>query len=203
MDALDYILVPIGVIVLVLYHIYLFLRIKYHPLATVIGFNNSTREAWVSSIREEKKDILAVQSLRNSLMGSSLLATASILVSTTMAAFTLSYNDSPLKHTKNIKLFIIIFIFQLAFFSFMQSIRYINHTNFLINIPSEKSPYVTISYVNSSLSKGMNAYTIGCRFFLLTFVFTLWLFGPIPMLASCLVLTSILFLTDRSGIQPQ
>jgi len=40
---LDFILVPIGAVMFISYHIFLLVRVKKSPLNTVIGYNHFTR----------------------------------------------------------------------------------------------------------------------------------------------------------------
>ena len=51
---LDAVLVPLGLSVLLAYHVYLLYVIRRHPLQTVIGANNVNRRAWVRSIMKVK-----------------------------------------------------------------------------------------------------------------------------------------------------
>lgn len=47
---LDYILVPFGVMVLCVYHVWLLFTIKRRPTRTVIGINAQSRHQWVFSM---------------------------------------------------------------------------------------------------------------------------------------------------------
>ena len=89
----DWILASCTFVLFLAYHLYLFIRVRYWPLSTVIGVNHLTRRCWVEDImlRNNGKDgILAVQSLRNGIMASSLLASTSILLASTLAGFAAS-----------------------------------------------------------------------------------------------------------------
>jgi len=46
----DYLLVPLGVLVLGIYHVWLLFTIIRHPSHTVIGLNAQSRYQWVLSI---------------------------------------------------------------------------------------------------------------------------------------------------------
>ncbi|KAF7843969.1 plant/F12B17-70 protein [Senna tora] len=61
--------------------------VQNQPHRTIIGINASARRNWVSSMMKDndKKNILVVQSLRNTIMGSTLMATTSILLCTGLA----------------------------------------------------------------------------------------------------------------------
>lgn len=47
---LDRVLVPLGMILLVAYHVHLWFLVKFHPDRTVIGVNHLNRQAWVNNI---------------------------------------------------------------------------------------------------------------------------------------------------------
>ncbi|CAI9289198.1 unnamed protein product [Lactuca saligna] len=79
---LDMILVPLSFMITIGYHLWLWQKVRTKPLSTIIGTNNYGRRLWVSTIMKdnEKKNILAVQTLRNTIMGATLMATTSILL---------------------------------------------------------------------------------------------------------------------------
>lgn len=54
--------------------------VRTKPLETSIGLTNRLRWGWVETVMEEKRDLLAVQTLRNWVMAASFLASAAILV---------------------------------------------------------------------------------------------------------------------------
>ena len=72
--------VPAIVLILV-YHWYLYRKVKKYPLTTAIGVTNHARQMWVHEVIQDKRDILAVQTLRNQLMASTFLASTAILLS--------------------------------------------------------------------------------------------------------------------------
>lgn len=48
--VLDMVLVPSGVLMMAAYHVYLWLKVKYHPETTIIGINHLNRQEWVNNI---------------------------------------------------------------------------------------------------------------------------------------------------------
>lgn len=63
------------------YHMHLYLKIHRAPLTTAIGITNHARHMWVEAIIRDKRDILAVQTLRNQVMAATFLASTAILIS--------------------------------------------------------------------------------------------------------------------------
>ncbi|KAK2972815.1 hypothetical protein RJ640_028343, partial [Escallonia rubra] len=82
-QILDYVLVPSGLALMVSYHIWLLYQILNHPTRTVVGINAINRGFWVRAMMEEapKNGVLAVQTLRNNIMASTVLASTAITLS--------------------------------------------------------------------------------------------------------------------------
>ncbi|KAG6554655.1 hypothetical protein Mapa_003673 [Marchantia paleacea] len=158
----------------------------------------------------EKRNILAVQTLRNSIMGSTLLATTAILLSSAVAAFLASSYDVKQRISSSVlgsqsavslggKYMVLLSGFLSAFLCYVQSVRYTNHVNFNINLPDKS---VTPDYVADVLERAANFHTIGTRAFYMTIPLLLWLFGPIPFFASTIVLVPTWYHLD-SAIEPE
>ncbi|KAJ7965207.1 DUF599 domain-containing protein [Quillaja saponaria] len=94
--SIDYILVPSGLFVMVTYHMWLLYRIVKQPTKTVIGLNAINRRFWVQAMMEDvsKNGVLAVQSLRNNIMASTLLASTAIMLSSLIAVLMTSGNQT-------------------------------------------------------------------------------------------------------------
>lgn len=71
----------ISVLILILYHLFLRYKIWKKPAYTVQAVNILARTAWVESIMQGTgKEILAVQTLRNSTMAATFLASTAVLL---------------------------------------------------------------------------------------------------------------------------
>lgn len=51
-EELDYVLVPLGLAVMAVYHAWLLLRVRRRPATTVIGVNAINRRIWVRHVME-------------------------------------------------------------------------------------------------------------------------------------------------------
>ena len=71
---------PLALALLVLYHVYLYRKVKVAPLATAIGTADAVRSRWVDDVIARQRDILAVQTLRNWTMAATFLASTAILI---------------------------------------------------------------------------------------------------------------------------
>ncbi|EFJ08076.1 hypothetical protein SELMODRAFT_132501 [Selaginella moellendorffii] len=209
-------LVPLGFATLATYHGYFLYIYKTQPLLTVIGANHVGRRAWVRSMMAdvEKKGVLAVQSLRNSMMGSILWASVAILLCSGSVAFiNTSYSYGIRKPvfesfgggktkqdetTMSIKVTLLLGCFMVCFFCCMQSVRFLNQVSFFINTPGEEilSKFVTPEYVASLFEKACNFQAAGSRSFYFTIPLILWILGPVPLAMACFVIIPFLYHLD-------
>ncbi|KAJ8758626.1 hypothetical protein K2173_000347 [Erythroxylum novogranatense] len=192
---LDATLVPLGFTINMAYHAWLWHKVRVQPLSTIIGTNASGRRNWVSAIMKEndKKNILGVQSFRNLIMGSTLMATTSMLLSTGLAAILSSTYSvkQPLKDTifggrgefmVEFKYVTLLTIFLFSFFCHSLSIKFVNEVGILINSPQDSTSIViTPGYVSELLEKGFLLNTVGNRLFYTAMPLLLWIFGPVPV----------------------
>ncbi|KGN62846.1 uncharacterized protein LOC101209677 [Cucumis sativus] len=206
---LDLILVPTGFILMMCYHLGLWYKVRTQPFTTIIGINTSGRRLWVSSIIKDidKKNILAVQTLRNAIMGSTLMATTSILISCGLAAILSStysikkpLNDSVFgahgEFMLSLKYVSILTIFLFSFLCHSLSIRFINQVNVLINTPQEPMSPVTPKYLSELFEKGCILNTVGNRLFYTAVPLLLWIFGPVLVFLCYLSLLPLLYNLD-------
>lgn len=196
-------------LVLTIYHLYWLLQVKRQPLRTYLGITKHLRRMWVESIMRERRDILAVQTLRNWIMASSFLASTAILIG--LGLFGLVFKPEhvselpfditlvflKLKILFLVKVMLLILHFFFAFFSFTLAMRYFNHVNFMINVPLDCDPLLNTDYVAHILNLGNIHYTLGMRAYYLAAVVALWLFGPEWMFAGALFLVIILYRQDH------
>lgn len=213
LQLLDYVLVPCGMLILVTYHIWLLYRIVKHPTKTVIGINTINRRFWVGAMMEDasKNGVLAVQTLRNNIMASTLLASTAITLSSLIAVLmTSSSGDRSTWFVFgdrsdlffSIKFFLILVCFFVAFLLNVQSIRYYSHASILINVPFKKMSsnvhhhQLTAEYVSRTVNSGSYFWSLGLRAFYFSFPLFLWIFGPIPMFLTCFLLVVVLYFLD-------
>lgn len=199
-----------SVLLVVAYHLFLRRKIRKDPTYTVQAINRIARTAWVESIMHGKKDILAVQTLRNSTMAATFLASTAILL--IIGVLTLSeggkleaawhaLNTVGAKHPELwiVKLMFLLLDLFVAFFSFAMSIRVFNHVGYMINVPlGLNHKMISPAHVALHLNRAGGFYSIGMRayYFLVPLVF--WLFGPYFMLASAIALLLALYRIDRA-----
>ncbi|XAR71559.1 hypothetical protein NMG60_11017896 [Bertholletia excelsa] len=195
-DFLDYTLVPSGLLILGAYHAWLLHRIVHHSSTTVIGLNAINRRFWVRAMMQDSKNgILAVQTLRNNIMASTVLASTAIMLSSVIAVLMSNAGGG----NSAGRFFGILVCFLGGFLLTVQSIRYYSHAGMLINVPVDQrcqSHRLSVEYVERTLNKASYFWSMGLRAFYFSFPLFLWIFGPIPMFISCPVLVLLLYFLD-------
>ena len=158
----------------------------------------------------EKRDILAVQTLRNWIMAASFLASTAILIALgTVNIAIWPERISALSHALNLlgsrnetfwvfKILLLILDFFFAFFNFTLAIRYFNHVNFGVNVPEKEGSLATHDLMTEVINRGSLHYTMGMRGYYLAIPFALWLFGPTWFLLGTVFLIWVLFKLDRT-----
>lgn len=208
--AYDAISFFVSTTLIIAYHLYLHGKVKQDRTYTVQAVNMIARTAWVETIMRDKKDILAVQTLRNSTMAATFLASTSVLMIIGILTLSEGNKMEATWHALNVvntqsselwlvKLICLLMDMLVAFFSFSMSIRIFNHVGYLINVPLElKHKMITPTHVATHLNRAGKFYSIGMRayYFIVPLVF--WLFGPHFMFASTIALLLVLYRIDRA-----
>ncbi|KAL6857021.1 hypothetical protein ACP4OV_018403 [Aristida adscensionis] len=216
-EELDYVLVPLGLAVMAGYHAWLLLRVRRRPATTVIGVNAINRSVWVRHIMEEasgKHAVLAVQTIRNNIMASTLLASTAITLSSLIAVLMSSGGGGGLlpgaplvvgatgAPALSAKFFAILVCFLVAFLLNVQSIRYYSHASVLVNVPPASDAAAArrrgraVGYVTGVVNRGSYFWSLGARAFYFSCPVFLWLFGPIPMFVACVAMVCALYFLD-------
>lgn len=204
-----------SVSVLILYHVYLRNKVRKDPTYTVQAINRIARRIWVETLMNlGKPDVIAVQTLRNSTMAATFLASTAVLL--IMGVLTLStqhqgnawhiFNSTGADHPELwlFKLMLLLINLFVAFFSFAMSIRVYNHVGFLINVPlSLNIPSLTAQHIAVQLNSAGKFYSIGMRTYYYCVPLVFWLFGPHLMLIATFALIPMLYKHDRAPKVPE
>jgi len=193
------------------YHLYLRARLRRDPGYTIQSINNEARVSWVMNIMTgQGKDILAVQTLRNSTMAATFLASTSILLifgvlnllqhgTELHAVFgKLQQKSSVGDGLAEIKLLLLLVDFFTAFFSFSLAVRMYNHVGYLINSSSDRGLCPAPSYVAHLLNDSGGYYSWGMRAYYVSVPLVFWLFGPYYLVAASFGLVAVLYHIDRA-----
>jgi len=210
--ATDIVAFVVSVALVAAYYIYLHWRTTRHdPLFTVQGINAEARRLWVASVMRDRRDILAVQTLRNSTMAATFLASTAVLL--VIGTLSLAERGNDFEHALHslnmagqvdpalwlIKLLCLVVDLCVAFFSFTLAVRKFNHVGYLLNVPSDlEHPIITPRYVADFLHRAAQHYSMGMRAYYFTVPLLFWLFDPHLLAASTLVMLFFLYRIDRA-----
>jgi len=204
-----------SLILLIAYQGYLRYRLSKDPSYTVQRVNNLVRTAWVEEIMRRREGILAVQTLRNSMMAAVFLASTAVLM--IIGVLTLSEQGDKLRTTWQAldvfgaassrlwlsKMLLLLIDLLFAFFSFAMAIRLFHHVGYMINAPQNEGLIAANpTHVSSHLNRAGHFYSIGMRAYYYTVPLLLWLFGPHFMLAGTVALVISLHYLDRTPRLP-
>jgi len=156
-----------------------------------------------------KMEILAIQTLRNSVMAANFMATTAILliigtlnISEKIGQWAFDWHF--LAYTSpsglwQIKLGLLLLDFSIAFYCFSMAIRFFNHVGYMINLPDDATAdgelyKQTCAYLNRAGSY----YTFGIRTFFFSLPVILWFFGPHFLVLATFGLIIGLAMLDRA-----
>ncbi len=208
----DIIAFTVSCLLILAYYLYLGRRTRRAPNSSVHALNARLRERWVDMIMNSgKMDILAIQTLRNSVMAANFMASTAVLliigslnISEKIGKWALDWHPYALVHTVSselwqIKLGLLLLDFFIAFYCFSMAIRFFNHVGYMINLPGDSSTggehyKQTCAYLNRAGSY----YSLGTRAFFFSLPIILWFFGPYFLMLATLGLIGGLAMLDRA-----
>jgi uncharacterized membrane protein len=212
--AVDLIAFIASAAIVIAYYIFMRRKSLDDPTYTIHGVNALARELWVENImRNPTKDVLAVQTLRNFIMGSSFMAsTAAVLIMGTLSlsgqaenissswhSLTLSVMGSVSPELWKVKVILLLIDFLVAFFAFAMSVRLSNHVVFMVNVPEHDAHHNFLpKAVARRLHRAGNMFSIGMRTFFFAVPLVFWFFGPYFLVMASIGLVIMLRKLDRS-----
>jgi len=195
------------------YYIYLRRQASRDPTYSIHTVNALARRAWTNSIMTTPgKELVAVQSMRNFIMVSIMMAsTAAMLI---IGTLTLSGHAEDITRSWHVmgmfgshspglwifKVMCLLVDFIVAFFAYAMSMRLATHCLFMFNIPPDvyrDHPELSPESVANRLIQSGNMIAIGMRSFIFAIPLVFWLFGPVFLLLSTIGLVIILNRLDR------
>ncbi|TKY44988.1 hypothetical protein E2542_SST31272 [Spatholobus suberectus] len=206
---MDVIFVPFGLVIILAYHVWLWHKSQSQPSTTTFGRDAVGRRRWVPAMMKDidKKNIVAVQSLRNLIMGSTLMATTAILICAGLGAVVSStysvkkvINDTIFgahgEFMVGLKYAILLVVFSFSFLCHTFSIGFLNQVNILICTPQDVKSLVTPEYLTELLGKAILLNTVGNRLYYSALSLLLWIFGPVLTFFSSIAMVLVLYNLD-------
>lgn len=208
----DFVAFALSSAIVAAYYFFLNFKVKENPTYTIHGVNALARSLWVEDVMSDpSKGIMAVQTLRNFIMGSSLMAsTAALLIIGTLTLsgqadhiaqnwHILSINGSFSTQLWILKVMLLLVVFIVAFFAFAMSVRLTNHVVFMLNVPEHNAHHnLSPKAVARRMQRAGSMFAIGMRAFFFAVPLVFWLFGPYFLLMSSIGLVITLYRLDRS-----
>ncbi|MGZ5144967.1 MAG: DUF599 domain-containing protein, partial [Burkholderiales bacterium] len=162
----------------VAYYVFLRWRLRSDPHHTMHAVNRIARDHWVHAIMTTPgQELLAVQTLRNSVMTASFMASTAILLIVGTLTFAGSQEHAgTIWHALNVsgatddtvvalKLVLLLADFFIAFFCFSMAMRFFNHVGYLITAPGATADAFAPERVAAYLNRAGNFYAVGTRAF--------------------------------------
>ncbi|KAI3755760.1 hypothetical protein L1987_55566 [Smallanthus sonchifolius] len=202
---LDLIMVPLGFLIMCIYHLFLLYRYLTSPEVTAIGYENHNKKAWVEKmlLLDSKDRGFAVAVLNGHMSASTSLSSISLVLCSLIGALLGNSSNNFLtsrfilgdtsQSTSTIKYIGILSCFLLAFACFVQTTRHFVHACFLISMPTGDVP---VECIQKAVLRGSNFWAIGLRALYFATTLLLWIFGPIPMLVGSIATVMILYFLD-------
>lgn len=196
------------------YYLYIGRGLSRDPTYSIQGLNNLARSLWVIHVMNAPgRDVMAVQTLRNFVMGASLMAsTAALLIIGTLTLSGQAENIARSWHVLNlvsthsaeiwiIKVLCLLIDFIVAFFAFALSVRLANQVVFMINVP-DTGAHLSLSphAVGQRLNRAGNLFSVGMRAFFFAVPLVFWLFGPMFLVLASVGLVYVFHRIDRGDL---
>lgn len=214
--AADGLAIVFSVLLVTGYYLHLRSQARKDPTYSIHAVNALARRYWVEHVMTKPgKDIMAVQTLRNFIMVSIMMAsTASVLIIGTLTLSGQAENITRSWHSLGmlgshstelwiIKVLCLLVDFIIAFFSYAMSMRLATHVLFMLNVPPESyraHPELSPESVANRLVQAGNMIAVGMRAFLFAIPLVFWLFGPLFLVLSTAGLVVALARLDRHEV---
>lgn len=206
-EELDIVLVPASLFLMFGYHLYLLYRYKKYEYCTVFGHENHCKRVWVERmLKIQAMDrSIAVSVISANLSAAATLSSICIVLSSLIGAwigsnsrnvFTSSmiYGDIS-ESILSIKYVSLLACLLVAFASFVQAVRCCVQANFLISMPDVDMP---VDVIQNAVIQASTFWAIGVRALYFAATFLVWVFGPIPMFASAVIIVVLLYPLDKT-----
>jgi len=208
----DIVGITVSILLLAAYFISSTIRGRRHPGRTMQNANQVIRALWVRHILEDtaSRSLLAIQTLRNSTMAATFFATTAVLLmigtlnlSGQADRFMPALEQTGLltpSHTGLwlVKVLLLTGNLFVAFFAFAMSVRLFNHVGYQLSVPAEmRSGLIDEEAIVRYMVRAGGYYSFGMRAYFVAVPLTFWLFGPMFLLASTVVVVGVLYIMDR------
>jgi uncharacterized membrane protein len=199
------------------YRFFLSYMLNNQPEKLFLGKLQDYRHAWIDTHSGGKGDMVVVQTLRNMIMSASFLASTAVIL--IMGAFnllqtldtsgksltTLAISGHSDPSVEAFKILLIIIILSYSFFNFTWYIREVNYMSFILNIPKSQLDEIeghdSITQIAQMFLTSGIYFSLGMRGYYFLIPLLMWLFDPLLMILSTLIILYILVRRDLARRQ--
>ncbi len=197
------------------YRFFLSLMLRHRPDNLFLGRLQEYRRAWIETHSGGHESVLVVQTLRNTIMSASFLASTAvilimgsfsllpILASSENARDTFYISGSLDPAVDTFKILLIILLMSYSFFNFTWYIRDINYMAFVLNIPKKRLDEIqggdATAYLADKFLKSGFHFSLGMRGYYFLVPLILWFFSPYLMMAASAFIMLVLIRRDMAG----
>ncbi len=194
---------------LFIFFLYWYASYRHQNNNSIPRLNKQLRQIWVRCFAEHKIDpLLAIHTLRNSIMVSTVLASSTVLF--VLALFGLLGHVHELSQILNnfsfadirpplwlqFKVLFLIVWQVIVFFCFMTSIRYYRHSGFLVSIPFAQTSY-QMELLGVYMHRAADYYSIGQKLMLFSIPICSWFLGDVIFFIATLCLLGMMHVSDK------
>ena len=201
----------VSCVLILAYYLYLGRQSRRAPGSRVHALNAKIRARWVYRVMSSgKMDILAIQTIRNSLMAANFMATTAVLLiigilnlSDKIGTWAQESQFSLLTNNVSaelwyLKIALLVLDYAVAFYCFSISIRFFNHVGYMINLGCDIQIEETIfKQTCAYLNRAGSSYMYGTRAFFFSLPVIMWFFGPIFLIPATVALIAGLAVLDK------
>lgn len=188
-----------SVLVLAAYELLLWRRQRHDPLGVARTAHAAIRQQWARAVRGSPgHEVLAVQTLRNSVMAASISASTAVLAFVALA----SQFHSPAAGTSGIDMHTVTVALLLAllFCAFLLSataVRFFNHAGYALATPASVGGEHLTEVGARYVARAGHLYSLSLRAFMVAAPFGVGLLRPVLMPVAALLLVAVLRWLDR------
>lgn len=209
--ATELIAVAVAVAMLGGYRLWLRHKLRQDPLYTIQAYHRHVRARWVERMMGDSgQAILVVQTLRNSTMAATFMASTIVLL--LMGSLGLAGKPDMVgalwpefqgvaAHPEawSLKVLVLVIDLFVAFFAFVMSVRLYAHLGYQLVLPPETAAAgITRARVLAVMNRAGALFSLGLRACYLAMPIVFWLFGPAFLVAATAALVVVMASLDRA-----
>lgn len=182
------------------YRFFLSFMLKKRRERLFLGKLQQYRTAWIEEHSGSVDSLVVIQSLRNTIMSASFLASTAIIIIIGTLNILLTQD---VQGKETLKILLLIILLTYTFFNFTWYIREVNYMSFILNIPKEKLEAIEGKDSTAKISQMFLAsgiyFSLGMRGYYFLVPILMWFFNPLLMVCATGLILYILLVRDLAA----